>query len=64
MTRVCSVGKFSPKFYDLKIYGKTLMQCIKKAHVQRRHETTQNLSLSVAYRFLDFVITRIVRDLT
>ena len=41
---ICSVEKCSPKFYDLKIYGKTLMQCVKKAHVQR-HET-QNLSLA------------------
>ncbi|EGI70752.1 hypothetical protein G5I_00447 [Acromyrmex echinatior] len=55
--QVCSVEKCSPKFYDLKIYGKTHVQCIKKAHVQRQHETTQNLPLNVVYRFLDFVIT-------
>ena len=31
--------------------------CVKKVHVQRRHETTiQNLPLNV-YHFLDFVIT-------
>ena len=50
------------KFYDLKIYGKTLVQCVKKAlHVQHWHETIQNLTLNVACRFLDFV--RIIRDL-
>ena len=57
MIGVCSMEKCSPKFYDLKIYEKTLVQCVKKAHVQRRHEITQNLPLSVARRFLDFVTT-------
>ncbi|KYN38936.1 hypothetical protein ALC56_06696, partial [Trachymyrmex septentrionalis] len=50
-----NVENYSPKFYDLKIYGKT--QCVKKVHVHRRHETTQNLSLNVACRFLTFVVT-------
>ena len=64
LTGVCSVEKCPPKFYDLKIYGKT--QCVKKVHVHRRHETTQNLSLNVACRFLDFCnygFARIVRNL-
>ncbi|KYN35118.1 hypothetical protein ALC56_10547 [Trachymyrmex septentrionalis] len=55
LTRIYSMGKCPPKFYDLKIYGKTHVSCVKKAH--RRHETIQNLPLNVACRFLDFVIT-------
>jgi len=49
--------KCSPKFYDLNIYAKMHVQCVKKAHMQRQHETTQNLSLNVVCRFLHFVIT-------
>ncbi|KYN42440.1 hypothetical protein ALC56_03128 [Trachymyrmex septentrionalis] len=54
---ICSMGKCPLKFYDLKIYGKTHVSCGKKARMHRRHETTQNLLLNVACRFLDFVIT-------
>ncbi|KYN41408.1 hypothetical protein ALC56_04171 [Trachymyrmex septentrionalis] len=57
LTGVCSVEKCPPKFYDLKIYGKTHVPCVKKARMHRRHETTQNLPLNVACLFLDFVIT-------
>jgi len=32
LTGVCSVEKCSPKFYDLKIYEKTFVQCVKEAH--------------------------------
>jgi len=53
---VCSVEKCFSKFYDPKIYGKTHVQYVNKAHMQR-HETIQNLPLNVMYRFLDFVIT-------
>ncbi|KYN50742.1 hypothetical protein ALC56_09143, partial [Trachymyrmex septentrionalis] len=64
---VCSMGKCPPKFYDLKIYGKTHVSRTKKARLHRCHETTQNLPLNVACRFLDFCnygFARIVRDLT
>jgi len=57
------VEKCSPKFYDLKIYGKTHVQCVKQAHVHRRHETIQNLPLPLL-RFCDHGLVRIVRDLT
>jgi len=42
------------------------MQYVEEAHVQRRHGTTQELSLNVVCRFLDFMITdsRIIRNLT
>ncbi|EGI63730.1 hypothetical protein G5I_07882 [Acromyrmex echinatior] len=36
---------------------KTHVQCVKKVHVQRRHEIIQNLPLNVACHFLDFMIT-------
>ena len=50
--------------YDLNIYGKTHVQCVKKAHVQRRHVTTQNLPLNVAFlRIGNHGLMRIVRNL-
>ncbi|KYN38441.1 hypothetical protein ALC56_07179 [Trachymyrmex septentrionalis] len=50
LTGIC-MGKCPPKFYDLKIYGKTHVSCVKKARMHRRHETTQNLALNVNLRF-------------
>ena len=50
LTGICSIGKCSPKFYDLKIYGKMHVSCVKKAHMHHRHGTTQNLLLNVACR--------------
>ncbi|KYN30745.1 hypothetical protein ALC56_14947, partial [Trachymyrmex septentrionalis] len=57
LTGICSMGKCPPKFYDLKIYGKTHVPCVKKVRMHRHYGTTQNLSLNVACHFLDFVVT-------
>jgi len=61
------VEKSSPKFYDLKIYGKTLVQCVQEsartesARDHLKSTPTRRVSL---LRFCDHGLVGIVRDLT
>jgi len=66
LTRVCSVEKSSPKFYDLKIYRKTLVQCVQESartESARDPESIPTRRVSLL-RFCDHGLVGIVRDLT
>ncbi|KYN37936.1 hypothetical protein ALC56_07694 [Trachymyrmex septentrionalis] len=64
LTGICSMGKYPPKFYDLKIYGKTYVSGVENASMHRRYGTTQNLSLNVPFlKFCKYGFARIVCDL-
>ena len=67
LTGICNMGKRPPKFYDLKVYGKTHVSCAQEgAHASspRDHPESTPERRVPFLRFCNYGFARIVRDLT